>query len=435
MWVLAAFCTLVSGAITGMILINNHEKSLELQLTSTAATLMSLGISDYSGLKGFQELDKFVEDTIGTEKIDQIITVYSKRGKPMFSSRKTTEDDLKLVFKPVKKAEFSVYDGKRKYKILTAPYTAKNGKDYFLQIAMIYPLFKEVMKLTITEAITLFAILSVLSFIIAQMLAKKLVRPVRHIANYLNGLDPTDTKNWMPLVMGQQGDYLYNIVQGINALVVRVKSAIYSISRTSRFLAHELRNPLTILTGEAEDILAKKDASHEEFREVIKSTLEEVDRMNNVVETILKIVRKEKLSYSPVHVNLNSMIGENVERWKLYLGIDLIWKNADKDIIGLLDPDLLIQLIDNLIRNIKKHAGATTAVITLSEVEEHVNITVEDNGIGMESDLLYALNNNDVTNKRMGIGLMLCLEITSICHFKTSFYNKEGGGLLVRIKI
>lgn len=436
MWTLAAFCTIASSIVSLVIIIRNHELSMEQQLQGVATSLVSLGITDYSGLQGFEKLDDFIESALDIKKTDQIISVHTKRKKMMFSSPKIMDEGLKNRFVPVEKPTFSSYSGAgRKYKVLTVPYVAHNDKEYFLQVAMIYPPSSEIVSATIWQALILFVVLSIIAFAAAHMLAKKLVGPVIFIASYLNRLDPAETKQWMPLILTRPGEYLSDIVMGINKLIVRVKRSIYSMSRTSRYLAHELRTPLTILVGESENVLNKTDATAEDYRSVIKSSLEEADRMSNVVSTVLKIANKEHLAYRPVPCVLNVLIKDHLKKWESLLENNIQWENPGSDVIGVLDADLLLQLIDNLIRNIKNHSGSSSCRIALSKKDDEIFIAVEDFGRGMDEDLIEALNENDILNKDIHIGLLLCLEISSICRFKTRFSNKEGGGLLVMIRL
>ena len=56
--------------------------------------------------------------------------------------------------------------------------------------------------------------------------------------------------------------------------------------------AHELRTPLTILKGEIEVALKSPEAAAE-IREALVSCLEEVDRLNSLVEDLLLMARME----------------------------------------------------------------------------------------------------------------------------------------------
>lgn len=436
MGLLAAVCTILSGSLSTWLLIKNHDRFLEQQLNSTATTLMSLGITDYSGLQGFQKLDAFVREALHIEKVEPIVHVFTKRGKLMFSSLPETEEDFKTAFEAIQKPRFSIYEGKRqKYKLLTTAYKSKKGRDYVLQIAMPYPLYRDIVAESFREAALLFSVLSLLAFAISHILARKIIRPVRDIAVYLNGLNPTEIKNWQTLLLSKPGDYLRDIASGVNSLTTRIKSAMYNMSRSSRYLAHELRNPLTVMIGEAEAILAKPNASPSEYRCVIQSSLEEVARIDTVVSTVLKLFKKEKSLYNPSSSDLSRWLDEQVVRWKKYLERPIAWDRPNNPIVALVDSDLLYRLLDNLIRNVKIHTPAVAELrILLQREGPSIFITIDDAGPGLPPSVLNVLGKKEGGDEP-GIGLALCLEIASICNFKLRFENKNSGGLRVTIAL
>ena len=436
MCLLAVCCTVVAASLSILLLIKNQEGLIERQLKSAAKTLISVGISDYSGLKGFEQVDGFIDDTLKIKKINKIINIYTQRGKLMFSSIEGGHSGLTQMFTPVIEPTFATYmSPSRKYKVLSVPYKAKNKKNYFLQIATPYPLYSETINSAMWQVMLMFCIFSFLALIVANMLSRKLVQPVKHIAEYLNELDPSKTKDWRPQYPGKPGEYLDDIWLGINKLITRVKRYMYTLSRTSRYLAHEIRTPLTIITGEAENILAREDATSKEYKDVIKSSLEEVDRMNRVISAVIKIAKKDQLSYKLIQCDLKDLIDKQVKKCGSSWALNIEWEVPEHDVVGLLDQDLLTQLLDNLLRNAKEHSGSNNCKISLKSNLNDITIGLEDYGTGMPTDLIEALNQNDVSNEKIGIGLTLCQEISSICRFDLCFENKSGGGLKVDITI
>lgn len=438
MWMMAALSTIIAGTISGWVLIKSHEKTMKHQLKSTATTLMSLGIEDYSGLKGFQEMDRFIEETLHLARVNQIIQVYTQRGKMMFSSLASAGEDFQTIFSPTEKPVFRDHEGlSRRYKLFIAPYRAKAGKNYYLQIAMPYPLYHEVLRTTFWEVLLIFLLLFVIAFLISQLLARRLIKPVRDIAVYLNRLNPSQAgdSEWKPLLMPKGGEHMTDIAQGINALTRRIKSTLYGMSRISLYLAHELRNPLAILTGEAEMTLKNPKATTEEYRSVLKSSLEEIERINAVVSTLLAISKKERKAFDPHLCPLNDWLKNQKNKWEELLDQKIEWEISSQIVVVVLDAGLLHRLLDNLMRNIRDHTPPKTLCrIRLAKTNEGACITVEDNGGGMSPDLLEALNQRNLQHEKIGIGLGLCLSIASVCNFQITFGNKpNNGGLKVEI--
>lgn len=437
MWILAGVSAFLSVIFTFLILWRSYDNSIEQQLQGTATHLISVGISNYAALEHFEEIDVFLIENLDLEKINQVIQVFNPRGKLLFGAPAEANPAFSKIFVPTKKPVFRMHDfGGRTYKILTAPYESKNGQDFFLQISIPYPKLHQVMISVVTLGSVVFILLSALSFIISHYLVKRLTAPVKSVADYLNTLEPASAKDWPLLATTQEGDYLADIVNGVNTLARRVKGALYGMSRMSRYLAHELRNPLTILRGEAEIFLTAPQATVEEARDVLKSSLDEIDRMTNVVSTVTRIFKKEKADYRPVPCNVGIALDEWIVKWDKFLESEITWNKSSSTLVIVLEVDLLFQLLDNLIRNIKFHTPiGTKAAITLSQRDEGALIIVEDNGQGLPDDMIEALNSKNSSHEKISIGLSLCLEIATICNFKLHFENKPAGGLLVTVAV
>lgn len=441
LWLVAIVSTLSAGALTTYLIFRTQENAVDDKLKATASTLMSLGISDYSGLATFEELDKYIGEATKTGKLSHTIMVFNKKGKLLYSNIPESggeRDTMAQNFMPTIAPMTLMREvGGRTLKVLMTPYEAKSGKDYYMLVAVPYPVYLDTLKEVSREGLVLFGFLSLLAFLLSQWLARVLIAPVKEIATYLNQVAPHDIRDLKPLVLSKPDEHLTDIVLGINTLAQKIKSTLYTMNRTSKFLAHELRNPLTILSGEAETILANSNASKNDYRSVIESSVEEIGRMNNVVDTVMKVFGKDKAIYHPVPTNIAAWLDDNISKWQKYLQRELSWQKPEGDFTVLVDKDLLYRLIDNLIRNIKKHAGisAKARILLGHNADGDLMIEVADSGFGMPPDLLKALSERNVTAEKVGIGLSLCMEIAAICNFTLTFANQETGGLSVSIVV
>ena len=143
-----------------------------------------------------------------------------------------------------------------------------------------------------------------------------------------------------------------------------------------------------------------------------------------------------KLNYSPKHLSLNKIVQETIA---------LIKPSADDKNIRILTPvsrslkvfadaDILATILRNLLNNAVKFTGknGTISVLT-NDIGKMVEVSVTDNGIGInEDDLskLFQLDRNFTTKGTVGeegngLGLILCKE----------FVKAIGGTIHVKSKV
>jgi signal transduction histidine kinase len=124
--------------------------------------------------------------------------------------------------------------------------------------------------------------------------------------------------------------------------------------------SHELKTPLTILRGEIE-LSLKSKRTPEQYRETLQSNYEETLRLINIVEHLFYL---SKVDNSLVRLNLQSVnlksvietIVNNFSNLAAEKNINIIIDfNNNDDIKITADPELLRQIIINLIDNAIKY--------------------------------------------------------------------------------
>jgi heavy metal sensor kinase len=86
------------------------------------------------------------------------------------------------------------------------------------------------------------------------------------------------------------GDELDRLADTLNGMLGRLEAAFAALRRFSADAAHELRTPLTVLKGGLE-VALRADRSAEDYRRVLGSSLEEVDRLVRLAEDLLLLSR------------------------------------------------------------------------------------------------------------------------------------------------
>ncbi|HWI54429.1 MAG TPA: ATP-binding protein, partial [Desulfobacteria bacterium] len=184
-------------------------------------------------------------------------------------------------------------------------------------------------------------------------------------------------------------------------------------------LGHEIRNPMTTVRGFLQ-LLANKeeDGRKSEYYDII---IEELDRANGIITEFLSLAKSRLVNLKSASLNkiLNSlhplMTSDAMKQDKR-----LILKKGDIPNIPLSEKEIP-QLIINLVRN-AFDASPSGGVVTVGTYAEkgQVVLYVEDEGCGIQSDVLDKLGTPFVTTKDEGTGLGL-----SVCYSIADKHNAK----------
>lgn len=184
-----------------------------------------------------------------------------------------------------------------------------------------------------------------------------------------------------------------------------------SIGRLSATLAHEIRNPLTVIqnaVGVIEDEL--KEGSPE--LEAVDLINQEILRLNRIITDLLNFANPK-----PPRLEAHS-INELLDTWIPRLDQELARKDVTikmRQAFGLddvvIDSDQLYQVVINVIWNardaVQGQGGGVIEVSTFAETEVTVCVEVRDNGPGMTPVVLQQIMEPFYTTKTKGTGLGL----------------------------
>ena len=110
------------------------------------------------------------------------------------------------------------------------------------------------------------------------------------------------------------------------------------------------------------------------------------------------------------------------------------------DLTGVWDASRLRQVISNLLNNAARYSPAGSNIdVSLACDEDHVTISIRDNGSGIESSLLphiftpfFANHEKDLAKSGLGIGLSLTQRLVEL-HGGVIVAKSEGPGSCIRL--
>ena len=215
-----------------------------------------------------------------------------------------------------------------------------------------------------------------------------------------------------------QGDEIDQLATTFNRMLDRIQTLLIEIKEMSDNMAHDLRSPITRIRGIAEVTLTT-GKSLSEYEGMAANTIEECDRLLDMINTMLMISKTEsgvdKLSRE--EIDLTGLVRDAcvlfeppAEDKGVTLSCDLPVRSH---LIG--DTRMIQRMLSNLLDNAIKYtpSGGTVSVSLSENDERDVVINVKDTGIGISpSDLpriFERFYRCDQSRSKPGIGLGLSL--------------------------
>lgn len=204
----------------------------------------------------------------------------------------------------------------------------------------------------------------------------------------------------------EQRDNLENLVEEKTHEVLK-SERLYAIGELSGRLAHDLRNPLSVMKMSV-DLLKQSPAdtpiSSESVTKRIDLIEKSIDRISHQVDDVLGYVRNSPLKL--ISVSVQELIKSSAE--KVNLPNDVTLKVSGKDVKINCDPIKLDAVFINLIVNSVQamHEGGKIE-IKISEKEKHAIIEFVDSGEGIPEENITKVFEPLFTTKQKGTGLGL----------------------------
>jgi len=208
-----------------------------------------------------------------------------------------------------------------------------------------------------------------------------------------------------------------------NKRLVQVER-LSAIGELTARLAHDLRNPLTVIKGVVEISKTKGKNQQYVFSEKQIGMMERaISRMSNQIDDVLEFVKIQSLRTSKN--SLLETLGMSLAKIQKSARVKIII--PEKDVEFVYDADKMEVVFDNLITNALQSISNNGCItIRLVDLENDVIIDVEDSGSGVPDEILSKIFEPLFTTKKKGTGLGL-----ASCQ---SIIEQHGGSISVKNK-
>jgi heavy metal sensor kinase len=227
------------------------------------------------------------------------------------------------------------------------------------------------------------------SILAGLFLARRALRPVEEMASTAERITADSLSERMPV--RNPSDEFGRLAIVVNATLARLEDSFGQLRRFTQDAAHELRTPLAIVRSTGETGLAR-ELDADGYRDVISSMLEELDRLNRLVDDLLTLARADSGSMLArrERTDVASLTRDVVEAFRPLaeekdqtLSVETngaIHAEADPAILRL----AITNLVDNAIRNTPS-GGRVTAKAGRTANGDAV-VEIADNGPGIAEE-------------------------------------------------
>jgi len=217
------------------------------------------------------------------------------------------------------------------------------------------------------------------------MLARRALKPVDSMTETARKIGAGQLNARLELAGTK--DELDRLAETLNDMLGRLDDAFAEMRQFTADASHELQTPLTILRGEIE-VALRSQRSEEEYAAILKSALEEIERISRIVEGLLLLARADAgvLRMDAQPVDLVHLIEEVLHQTAL-----LAREKSIGLIMGSTEPlettgdyahlrRLFLNLVDN---GIKYTPPGGTVRVSIERTGEAAILSVKDTGPGI----------------------------------------------------
>lgn len=193
-----------------------------------------------------------------------------------------------------------------------------------------------------------------------------------------------------------------------------------------RAISHDLRTPLTSISGNASNLISNYNKLDDKERtQIFTDIFDDSQWLISLVENLLSVTRIEegRMNFNMSVQLMDEVIEEamrHISRKSVEHRISVVYK--DELILARMDARLIVQVIINIVDNAVKYTPPGSEIkITAEKKDKAVLVSIADNGSGIPDsvkprvfDMFFTGENKIADSRRsLGLGLSLCKSIVN----------------------
>lgn len=295
----------------------------------------------------------------------------------------------------------------------------------------------------VAAIINIYALLIVLTILMALLIANKLTLPLRLIQQNLEKIK-LDGKNQS--INYRSSDEIGRLIEVYNRMVDELSLSAQQLMKSeresawremARQVAHEIKNPLTPMKLSVQ-ILEKswenKDNDFDQrIKRVTQTLIEQIDALTVIASEFGDFAKMKKTELSPV--DIMHPVQSSLDLFTEMRGpakVEMVM-NAVQPVFVLADQEQLLRAFNNLFKNaIQAIPDLKKGIIEviIDRDENWVRISISDNGTGLPPEMKDKLFKPNFTTKTsgMGLGLAIVKNIADDMGGTVTYHPRETGG-------
>ncbi|MBL4941408.1 MAG: HAMP domain-containing histidine kinase [Colwellia sp.] len=338
----------------------------------------------------------------------------------LYFSKNTLPEDIKqrYIAEP-KRKEFSGDNG-RHYHLLALP---KTENTYLVaevsEMLLVRPITEGLLKFMLISAL----ILVLFAFIIAWQLGRKTARPLKQLADLVNGVAPEN----IPDKFAQQfpNNEIGILAQTLESAMTRINQSLLREKCFTRDVSHELRTPVAIIKNAVE--VYRNQHSADGNNPIINRISQASTQMEQTVTTLLTLAREEHTEADKKHIKILPLIEQSIIDQNHLINNKPIQvtvnDNCDVEIYA--QSGMLTVLLDNLIGNAFQYTQAGRVTIEI----RNKTLIIADTGPGIEPSISDKITEPAVKGSQStgyGFGLSIVKRLCEHQHWLLVLSSEQG---------
>ena len=283
-------------------------------------------------------------------------------------------------------------------------------------------------------------------FVLGRIYAERALSPIKQLVAEIAGISISNLDKRAN--EGNGSDELAQLAISFNAMLARLESAFVSQRNFIANASHEMRTPLTAISGQLEVILLK-DRTEEEYKVGVESVLQDIHKLNKLANRLLLLAQTgtdaPEANFKPVRIDdiLWEARTDLLKMKPIYsIEVDLDETITDLEELQVLGSDILLKtLVLNVMENSCKYSDDHIVKVSIGVRTKSIVLTFTDKGIGIsESDMKQIFEpffrSNSIRNRDgHGIGLSLVKRIANLHKGSIKVSSELGKGSVFTVTL